>query len=514
MSAAGVGTIGTSQVTALVTQETRATLGVDIEFGASPPTSTTADLIQLAGPAAQFAGAVQPNVIGTSLPTSGTTGEVTILEATAGALEASGLVPNNSATVTYMLATATVDGHPAVNLGYDVNYTAWNGSPEERAKVSEKVYRAITRNHTNFGNYMNDLVKARRADIAAGKNELAFVDDLTRYILNIQDVADLVDVYDRFAPATVFAPADAALFSSFGFADLLNSCPDQNAGGTAAFTRDGSCVWAALGGSAGRSQTHGNSVGFDEDAFDAAGGVQFEFLDRMFAGLAFGYQSATLSNDVFSGNGERFHFGGSLKKEWGNTTLSMSLSGGFGPYDLTHRILTPGGAETARSSPDTSWLAAHARFSHVFDVTDNAYVKPWIDAGIDRQWQGAFRSKTGDAYGIDVGASDATFVSVNPMVEVGGVFDVMGMTTEATVRAGALAIVSGDGWSAKARLHGAGGKGPTFTISDDVDTLFARVGAGITTRVNRNVTVELGFDGLFSAHQQDYAGTARLNVGF
>ena len=180
----------------------------------------------------------------------------------------------------------------------------------------------ITRNHTNFGNYVNDLVKARQKDIASGTNKLAFVDDLTRYLLNIQDVADLVDVYDRFAPATLFAPADAALFSSFGFADSLNSCPDQSASGTAVFTRDGSCIWAELGGTASRSDTHGNSVGFNENAFNAAGGIQSEFVDRLFAGFAFDYQATTLWNDVFTGNGYRFQFGGSLKKEWGNSTLS------------------------------------------------------------------------------------------------------------------------------------------------------------------------------------------------
>ncbi len=503
MSAGTVGTIGNSTVTGALTQSSHGIFHVDFAFaGGNDLITTTSD-----SAAPELAGTVVPAPLFKTLPQNGDKGSFAILKGQSG-IAANSLTVDSTATINYQLSQKALSGAgQKVVLSYDVNYAPWNAWA-----LPPGLH--ITQNDTNFGNYVNDLVKARQRAINSGTDKLAFVDDLTLYILNIQDVTDLVDVYNRYAPAALFAPDDAALFSSFGFADSLNSCPDQNASGTAVFTRDGSCIWAELGGTASRSDTHGGSAGFNENAFNAAGGIQSEIVDGMFAGFAFGYQSSTLSNNMFNGNGDRYQVGGSLKKEWGNSTLSASLSGGLGNYDLTHQILTPNGAETAHSSPDTSWLAAHARLSHVFDITDQAYVKPWIDVGVDRQWQGAFKSKTGDAYGIDVGSTDATFVSLNPMVEFGTVFDVMGRATEADFRAGALSIVSGNGWSAKARLHGAGGAGPTYTISDKVNPLFAQVGASIKTQVNRNVTVELGFDGLFSTYQQQYAGTTRLNVNF
>jgi hypothetical protein len=435
-------------------------------------------------------------VVGTNLAPSGTTGTFAILEASAGSLTNNGLTVQDAATVTYGLFQAT-GGIPTTSLRYTIDFTPEVG---------------LTPIQSSFGDYVDELIAARLAEIESGGNHLAFVEDLTRYLLNVRDVDTLVDIYGRFAPIGIFAPADAALFSSFDFADKLNSCPDTKATGMAVFTRDGSCLWAGMGRAATRGEINGSAIGYDEDVFRLDGGFQAELRDGVFAGFALGLESGTLSAGTPEGDGQRFHVGVVGKREFGNSTIAASLSGGFSDYDLVHGISAPSGTIAAEAEPHTSWLSAHARLSHVFDLTDTTYVKPWVDVGVDQQWQDAFTVGTGK-FGLDVESTQSTFVTVNPMIELGGVFDLMGMSTEAKLRAGALAIVSGDGWAAEAALAGFSG-GPTFQIAGDVNSLSAQVGANFETRISDKASLQSGVDSLLASDRQAYSGSIRLNVAF
>jgi uncharacterized protein with beta-barrel porin domain len=266
------------------------------------------------------------------------------------------------------------------------------------------------------------------------------------------------------------------------------------------------------GGAATRGEINGSAIGYDEDVFSLEGGFQAELRDGVFAGFALGLESGTLSTGTTEGDGQRFHVGVVGKKEFGNSTIAASLSGGFSDFDLVHGISAPSGTIAAEAEPRTSWLSAHARLSHVFGLTDTTYVKPWIDVGLDQQWQDAFTMGTGK-FGLDVESTQSTFVTVNPRIEVGGVFDLVGMPAEAKLRAGALAIVSGDGWATQAALAGFSG-GPTFQIAGDVNSLSAQVGASFETRIGDKASLQFGVDGLLASDRRAYSGSIRYNVAF
>ena len=508
MSARTVGTIGSSAFTGDLSQDLGGTLHVDFDFGGGN------DLITVeAGAKPALAGIVLPDPQNT-LPSSGTNGIFPILVSRPG-IALNALTVASTSTIDYSLTQeAASGGGEEISLGFDVDYTPWNGSDAAQAKVSNATGSIITSNHTGFGNHVDDLVSLRKQDLASGANELAFIDDLVLYLLELEEVADLVDVFDRFAPGEVFAGAHAALFSSGRFAEELNSCPALNGHGKAVFTEEGNCAWMRFGGIAHRADRDGLRIGYDENVFSVSAGAQSELAPGWFGGLAFGYERFDFDNARVDGTGNRFHAGAVLKREIGATTLSGAVSGGVGPYELRREVITPGGPLTAEGDPTAWWVAGHARAAHAFDLGERVTLEPWFDVGVTHISQDGYSEAGAGPFGLDVDSFDGTLVTLNPAIDVGVSFDIAGMAAEAKLRAGALAVLGDDGFDTTARLVGVAGAEPSYAVASEVNEVFADLGAAIEAQVHERATIEASFDALISGDQQEYIGAARINILF
>ncbi len=502
ISAGGTGAIARSALKGQLTQTSTGQTWVDFAYGGSN------DLIVVSEATGNsLAGTVKPNAL-SGAPKSGDSASFAILRSS-GTLDTSGLSVASTATVDYGLRQRTnSQGQQALLLSYDVNYTPWNGSATAQAKVPDSVREIISSNHTAFGEAINGIVD----DSTAGTD--AFVTDLTNFLLTTEDVADLVDTYDRFAPAEIFAPSDAALFSSLRFADDLNSCPARGPEGQVVFTQQGSCVWLQVNGGGIDRQRTSDSIDYDESFVGVSVGGQMAVGEGYFLGGAFGYEDSNLSNSRVSGDGSRFQGGIVAKKEIEATTISASFSGGVGIYDLSRQVITPSGTVTADSSPNVNWISGHARVSHVVDLNEEIYVKPWFDLGIDHQWQGSFSETGAGDYGLDVESFSQTLVTLNPVVELGSDFQIFGAEANASASAGLLAIVSGRDRSTGVRLRGMGGFGPSYEVSDEARPLFADVGANFEVRVHERALISLGGQALLAGNQQEYGGTGRVSIFF
>ncbi|WP_162409045.1 autotransporter outer membrane beta-barrel domain-containing protein [Acuticoccus sediminis] len=519
MSAGGVGTIGTATFDmGRLEQSATGILHVDFDIAGGN------DLVAFKGGSAPtLAGTVKPNVVGT-LPLSGDSGSFDIVTSTVG-IGGNTLTVSDTATVDYSLTSSvaisgSAGGVPgaattnAIALNYEVDYTPWTALPGAAAPASVAAPSKLNSNHTRFGHHVDDLVTLRRQEIAAGGDDFAFVDDLVGYLLDTDDVGQLVDIYDRFAPGELLAGADAATFASLRFADVLNSCPAVDANSAAVFNEEGSCVFLQIAGVARRGEREGLSIGYDEDVFAVSAGGTGEVAENWFVGGALRYEAYELDNGRADASGNRFHAGAVLKREIGATTLSASFSGGFGDYDLSRSVYTPGGATHVSGDPTLWWMAGHARAAHTFAVSDVVAVKPYVDVGVTHVSQDALRETGAGAYGLSADEFAETFVTLNPAAELSANFRLAGIEAQASLRAGVLAFIGNDGFETDARLVGAGGAGPTFTVRNDVDDLFADLGAALKAQVHDNVTVEAGLDALVGSDQQEYQGALRLNIHF
>ncbi len=507
MSAGGIGELAFSTVSGLVLQNPDGSTLVDIDFG------RTNDLITITDSSGGFfQGSVTPNPLG-GTPSSGDSGAFPFLRSDSD-LKIGNLTVASTATVDYSLALATNNqGQAEALLGFRVDYSPWDGDAVAQAKVSDAARSRLHVNHDSAAAHIDDLVVSHDSGSLTASGE-AFVEDLTLFLLTMEDVETLVDTYDRFAPGEIFAPTDAALFSSLRFTDSLMSCPEHGEDGAVTFTRQGSCLWLRSNGGGINRQRTGNSIEYDETLFGFSGGGQSALGDGFFAGLAFSYENSNLSNERFSGDGSRFQGGVVIKKEVGQTTLSGSFSGGVGNYDLSRGIRTPDGFVTADSSPDTNWIAVHGRAAHVVDLNEVLYLKPWFDVGVTRQWQGSFQESGAGDFGLDVAGFNTTMVTLNPMLELGGSFELFGAQANAKASAGMLALVAGRDRSTDVSFLGVGAGGPTFLVSDQARPVFADLGASLDVAIHDRAVISLSAGSLLSGNQQEYGGAGRISIFF
>ncbi len=502
LSAAGTGAIGISEVSGTITQDSGGILWVDFELGES------GDLIVLdQSGSSSFAGSVMPNPLGGFLEDESS--QTLDIVSSEGSLSSDGLSVPSTAIIDYSVSqTTTSQGVEVIQLTYAVDYTPWDGTEGAQAKVPSGLREIISFNHSNFGDSAGQTI----GTTDPSSNNAEFVEEFGLFLAGIPTVEGLVDVYDRFAPGEIFAPLDAALFSSRRFADDMNSCSARNPEGGVVFTRQGSCLWLQADGGATDRQRTENSIDYDERYFGLSFGGQTALGDGLFAGLAFGWEDSSLSNARFSGDGNRFQGGIVLKQEVEATTLTGSFSGGVGTYDLSRNVLTPSGGRTAESSPNANWLSAHARISQIVPLSETAYFKPWFDVGVDHQWQGGYSETGAGAYGLQVAGFQQTLVTMNPMMEVGNTFQVFGAEANARASAGLLAVVSGRNRSTEVNVIGLGG--PAYEVSDTARPLFADIGAHLDLVVHERAVVSFGGQALLAGNQQEYGGSGRLSIFF
>ncbi len=503
ISAGGIGAIGTSNLSGIVSQGTSGTTLVDFDFAGGN------DLITIdASGANSFAGSVSPSPR-SGLPNSGDAASFAILRS-AGPLDTQSLSVADSATVDYSLERSTSSqGEAEVRLAYAVNFT-----PFDDPALLTSGAAVITDNQTNFGAYVDLLVTSANSGLLSSPEAEAFVEDLVLSFLTTPTVGDLAETYDSLAPGEIFAPSDAALFSSLRFSDSLMSCPQNGQDGGVIFTRQGNCLWFRAGGGGIDRQRSSASIAYDETYYGVALGGQSEVGEGFFLGGGLAYERSNLSNGGFSGEGNRFQGGVVAKQEIGATTLSASLSGGVGIYDLSRSVITPGGPMNAESSANTNWLAFHARAAHSIAVTEQLSLEPSFDIGVDHQWQSGFSEAGASGFGLEVAGFSQTLTTLNPMLELGNAFEVFGVQANATASAGLLAVVTGRDRTTDVRFLGLGGGGPSFQVNDEARPVFADLRAGLEFVVRDRAVVSLGGTALLSGNQQEYGGAGRLSIFF
>jgi hypothetical protein len=510
LSAGGLDTIEATRITAPSVQILAgSTLEADLDFTSATGGDIAGDLISL-GAAASAGGtpldltiealSIRPNVALSGTTPLALTGQATVLSAE-GALPPSAFTVASTGAVAYALEHGSTGDGDTIAVNYAVDTTPWSGPGA--AAVPEDVRRKVNANHNAFGDYVEDLL--------TGAAPNAFAAELGSYVLNRPDAGSLLGTYENLIAEETFASTDATRFSALRFADRLKTCGRRGEDGMVTFDDEGSCGWGAIEG--GYLERDGSNAGpaYDERLFGLSAGAQTKVGDGVFLGAALGWETSSLSFDGASGDVDRVQAGLVGKLERGATTFATSISGGWYGTSLDRTVVTPEGIVTAHGDPDGGFVAAHARIDYRFEL-GGLYLKPAADVGITYLSQGSYKESGAGGYGLSVGSLDLTTVSVNPFIEVGGVFAIDGMKANARVRGGVLALF-GDDPSVNASFVGAP-KGPSFAIVNDDDDLFADLGAAIDLAVSDRLVVKGSIDALLSGDEQSVGGALRLNLSF
>jgi outer membrane autotransporter protein len=107
------------------------------------------------------------------------------------------------------------------------------------------------------------------------------------------------------------------------------TCPVRD--GAAAFIKEGECVWARVSGRDFNQDKTTQTIGFEEDSFEVAGGMQGALGDVWRVGFAGAYERALLDTDSnASSDADRIHGGAVVKYNPGPLLLAAAVSGGWG----------------------------------------------------------------------------------------------------------------------------------------------------------------------------------------
>ncbi|MEM8663025.1 MAG: autotransporter domain-containing protein, partial [Pseudomonadota bacterium] len=510
MSAGTVGTIGASDISGTLTQTSTGTLQVDIDIVDGNDAITISG-----GNSATLAGSVLPNIIG-NLPVSGDSDALTIVTSSVG-LTTTDLTVSNTSTVGYTLTQQTdSSGDEELLLTYLVDYTPWDPetSTEPGTTAPDASGFNFNANHTAVGNYVDTLVRLRRADVASGENALEFIDDFVLTLLKIEETQTLLNVYEQMTPVDVMVAAEAATQSSLRFANRLMSCPGRDEDGAAAFGEEGSCIWADVSGVARDMDRNGTAPSATEAAFALAGGAQFEIAPGWFTGAALGYESYRLDTSFSDGDGLRIQGGAVLKKVFGGTTLAGSVSGGFGTFDVTRDLLPTVGTTASTADADMRWIAGHLRAAHRFALTETAFLEPLIDAGVTHVHTDPFTMRGGFPFDLDVSSTDSTVFSVNPAARIGTSFSLAGLTGEARLRGGILALFGSDTFDGTVAASGLGADSVGFEATADRDELYADLGIAIEAAMSETIALEAKADALIGENNRQFSAGLRLSLSF
>ncbi len=496
-------------------------LWVDHQLGDSVSVAAKSDILTIHNDAL-LRGSVAPNLVGTNLVPSGTRGELRIVQLKPGRDITNSLTVEDTATVNYEVRDITHNGEPAIALAYEVNLAPWNGfalGPSEAGAVAPG---DVGDNTNHLTDYLGELIDARigeRRAIADGRlseadSNYAWVEDLEVFLLEIDDVGSLLDTYDATIPSAHAAPIDASLIASIEFADRLQSCRNLNEEGAASYVAGNSCAWVRIRGSALQRDGDQDTSRYTETAFGLSGGADFEIAEGLTAGVAGSYERLFLSaENLQEGSGNRFQGGVFLSQAIDQWTFSTSLSGGTSAYDFTRSVITPSGPQSAGSTPRANFLAAHARVSHSFQF-ETWSLEPTFDGGVHHLWRPGYSESGAEPYGIRFDDFQETVGTLNPFVKAEVDSTLAGAPIQLYGRAGVLGIVGGANRSFDATFTGVPDDGPSFTLEDDADSVYADLGVGLNVAVAQNMSMNLVANTLLSGNTRAYAGSARFNIHF
>ncbi|AXK82305.1 autotransporter domain-containing protein [Pseudolabrys taiwanensis] len=466
----GVGTLQTTTLTGNFVQNVGGTFAVDVNA-----TGMTSDRLNVSG-TAQLAGTVVPHFLNMSM--NSMSQAFTIVSAAGGTAD-NGLTVHDTAVMKFQLLYPNPTD---VQLNVLAVNFAPPGMTQNQQMVGDNLQQAFVAGGGSLGSMLTYL---------AGLDHGAFVNGL-----------------DRLTPEAYLAQSQAALWSSFSFANSLFSCPLSSS--QASLMGEGNCYWLRPSGHVATFGGHDGYSGFKESAAGLTGGVQGEFAPNWYLDAGAGYERSSIDTDTSSANGNIFHGGAALKYIRDNWLVAGSVSGSLARYDTSRYGIPTAG--TAAGNADTGTLDLRLRFAYAFG-TLAFYVKPHIDFDAVGLWRGGINESGAGALNLNVRSQNDWVLSAAPAVEIGTQWQQDGYTWRPYVQAG-VRFLNKDDFRATASFEGAPASIAPFTVTSPLDQALAEVSAGFDVWKGKNLSLRVSYDGRFSSHSSSNGGSLEARAAF
>ncbi len=314
------------------------------------------------------------------------------------------------------------------------------------------------------------------------------------------------------SPGVALAPAAQMQATMARFTGAMMSCPAFQGGD--ALTGEQDCLWGQVSGLNTNQDGEGGVSGYSFDGTVYQFGGQRQVSPGWFVGGSAAYENSRMSgdDDRVSGKGDSGYAGVVVKRETGPWTLSASLGGGYGKYDIDRNIRVPGLESKASSDLDVYGAALRLRIARTY-ASEQYYLKPYVDLNASYTHMPGY-SESRDALHLDVESSNQFVMGISPMLEFGGRVPLDNGAIMRPYVFGGVTLLSKDEYSVKAKLQGAPAGTGSFETSVPTDDVIGRIGAGLQISNAGDIDFRLEYEGEFSSHIQSHRGTLKVMMPF
>ena len=473
----GIGNIITSNLTGNFVHHDSGVLAVDIDAQ-----SKQSDQLIVQGNA-DLAGTLSLNIMNSGWTVPGT-GQVMILSSNGGMADSGiSLVAPTSAVADYELVF--LDGSSAgVNWNIDFAPVGLNGNGQA------------------IGDYINNV------QLAGGSEQLA---PIVEMLYSQTDDEGLAQAYSLLNPQVAADNEITTLMSNMYFSDALLSCKVR--AGEYHFVREGQCAWM-------RYQTRSTSrddtseyVGYDENAWQVAGGVQFDAGNDWTVGgaLSIEMRDLDLNNGLARSDGRQIFGGLVIKRRSGPSIFSTSVTTGYA--DLENERLSIDGF-TAESDHKSQFIAGQLRAEYAFDFS-RSYLKPRIDLGVTHISHDGYRETGSSGANLLVAGSSDTHVYTQLALEGG--FErttSSGLIFRSNLSVGLTRMLNDVVPTTTAAFIAAPPEAGSFSVSSYLERQYVDAAFGLDIISNSDVVFNIGAFGRQSTDTTSYGGILKLSFPF
>ncbi|MDH5501607.1 MAG: autotransporter domain-containing protein, partial [Gammaproteobacteria bacterium] len=360
----------------------------------------------------------------------------------------------------------------------------------------------LSGNRSAIGDYINAI------QMAGGSSSTG---PIVASLYALPDTESLGAAYDLLNPQFMADNQVSTLTSNMQFSDALLSCKVRD--GDYRYVNEGDCGWVRVTTFNSSRDDTSDYVGYDEDTWQAAAGMQKHLDDDWVIGGGFSYENRdlALSSGNATSNGRRMQGGFVVKRVSGPTSFSSSFSAGFANYDNARRTID---GFAATGDQDARFFSAQVRGQRSFEF-GRAYLKPRLDLGLSYISRDGYEEEGPSDLNLSVAGSSETHVYGQLAMEVGTehIFD-SGLVFRPSAALGFTQVLTDSAPVVRASLLGAPVDAGGFSVLGDLDRTYLDFEFGLDLLTTSDFVVYLGGFGRYSADTETLGGTLKLSFPF
>jgi outer membrane autotransporter protein len=395
---------------------------------------------------------------------------------------------------------------------YLFNYTLSGGSTTAAQGSQQSLYvtphASFTAAAAGLGGTAQSVANHLQANFDAGAGALGAA--FAQMANGIQNRAAYGAALNSLGNEMQQSVGTVSLAASHAFVERMYSCPTFD-GTSSAMMHEHDCVWGRVIDNHA-SSNGSDGVGYSGNSYAMQFGAQHRIGDGWFLGGSGAYDTTSFDGSDGEGsvNGHGPQVGVVLKKEIGNLTISGGADASYGWYDSARNVDLPGYAATANGDFQTFEVGLHSRVAFTIPE-DNWYMKPYVDVHLVHFHSGSYVEQGAGALDLAVNSASGTTLSVSPMFEVGGRWDLPnGMTLRPDLAFGGV-FHDRNHWSADSQLVGSAPGVAPFTATSTAPSALGKIKVDLNLGVSKNTEVKLEYGGQFGSGYRSNEGILRVN---